>query len=460
MKIAVLNGSPKGDLSVTMQYVHYIQKKLPQHELEIHHISQRIKKIEKDEETFQEIVDAIAAADGVLWATPVYYLLVPAQYKRFIELIWERGVQKVLAGKYAAALTTSIRFYDHTAHNYLHAVSDDLEMRFVDSYSAYMADLMDEVERGKLISFAAEFLAAMEQGAPTARAYHPLDGQAFAYQPGAPQGQVDLGGKKILLVTDLGPGQENLAGMIERFRRAFEPEVPMVNLHELDIKGGCQGCLSCGYDNQCAYQDKDEFVHFYEHQVKTADLLVFAAATRDRYLSARWKTYFDRSFYNGHVPTLIGRQVGLLISGPLSQNANLRQILQAYTELQLANLAGIVTDESGDSAAVDARLDQLAHRLVRYADLAYMRPPTFLREGGKKLFRDEIWGHLRVTFQADHKKYKELGLYDFPQKEWAIRVQNALIPPLFRIRAVREQFKKQIKPGMVQPYKKVVEREG
>jgi hypothetical protein len=149
-----------------------------------------------------------------------------------------------------------------------------------------------------------------------------------------------------------------------------------------------------------------------------------------------------------------------LISGPLGQNANLRQVLQAYMELHLANLAGIVTDESGDSAAVDALLDDLARRLVRYTDLSYKRPPTFLMVGGQKLFRDEVWSHLRVAFQADHRKYKELGWYDFPQKEWAIRIQNLLVPPLLKIPTIREQFRKRIKPGMVEPYKKIVEREG
>jgi len=53
MKITVLNGSPKGDISVTMQYVAYIRKIFPQHELKIINISQRIDKIEKDESVFQ-----------------------------------------------------------------------------------------------------------------------------------------------------------------------------------------------------------------------------------------------------------------------------------------------------------------------------------------------------------------------------------------------------------------------
>ena len=59
MKIAVLNGSPKGNISVTMQYVHFIQKKFPQHELKIFNISQEIRKIERDEKAFQGIIDEV-----------------------------------------------------------------------------------------------------------------------------------------------------------------------------------------------------------------------------------------------------------------------------------------------------------------------------------------------------------------------------------------------------------------
>jgi hypothetical protein len=55
---------------------------------------------------------------------------VHGNYKRFIELITERGVQDAFAGKYTATLSTSIHFYDHTAHNYMHAVCDDLNMKY------------------------------------------------------------------------------------------------------------------------------------------------------------------------------------------------------------------------------------------------------------------------------------------------------------------------------------------
>jgi NAD(P)H-dependent FMN reductase len=108
MKLIVLNGSPKGEDSITLQYVGYIRKHLPQHDFKIIHVSQHIKKIERDLEVFQEIIDKVRSADGVLWSFGLWVLCVPAQYMRFIELISERGVEDAFENKYAAVMTTSI----------------------------------------------------------------------------------------------------------------------------------------------------------------------------------------------------------------------------------------------------------------------------------------------------------------------------------------------------------------
>jgi multimeric flavodoxin WrbA len=457
MKITVLNGSPKGDTSVTMQYVHYVQKEYPQHELKIINISQRIKKIEVDEHVFQEILDEIRSSDGVLWASPVYFFLIPANYKRFIELISERNAENVFAEKHTAFLSTSVHFFDHTAHNYIHAVCDDLGMRYAGSFSADMGDLHKAKERERLRLFAGSFFQTIEDNSLTSKRYLPVAWRDFDYLPGEARDTVDAGEKKVVVVTDSRDHQLNLIRMVERFKASFSSDVEVINLHDLDIKGSCLGCIQCAYDNQCVYKDKDDYINFYNSKVKTADILVFAGTITDRYLSSRWKMFFDRSFFNGHAPSLIGKQIGFIISGPLSQIPNLRQVLESWTEIQLANLAGFVTDEYEDAAQIDTLMQNLAKNLVQFADSGYIRTPTFLGVGGKKLFRDEIWGRLRFPFRADYLTYKKLGVFDFPQSKCKLRFQSAIMTLLSKSPTFRKEVNKRMKDEMIKPLQKVLE---
>ncbi len=79
-------------------------------------------------------------SDGVIWAFPLYVFLVCSQYKRFIEMITEKGAQDAFAGKYVTVLSTSVHFFDNTAHNYMHGICDDLDMKYVEPFSADMDD--------------------------------------------------------------------------------------------------------------------------------------------------------------------------------------------------------------------------------------------------------------------------------------------------------------------------------
>jgi multimeric flavodoxin WrbA len=456
MKITILNGSPKGDNSVTIQSVEYLQKKFPQHDLNVVHISQRIKGIERDETAFREIIAEVEASAGVLWTFPLYLLLVPAQYKRFIELIFERGAQDAFAGKYTAAISTSIHFYDHIAHRYVQGICDDLDMKFTGSFSADMLDLLNEQERERLVQFGTHFFDAIENQRATSKRFVPLKERGFEYAPGEGPREIDAGDKKVMILTDARAHQTNLLRMVDRFQATFATEVEVINLNDLDIKSGCLGCLQCGYANECVFEGQDDFCDFYNEQVLTADILIFAGAMTDRYLSSRWKTYFDRSFFFGHRPILIGKQIGFIISGPLGQNANLRELLEGYGQWQKANVVGFVSDEFGSSAEIDGRLQNLATRAVRFAESGYIEPATFLGVGGWKVFRDDIWGRLRTAFQADHRSYKELGIYDFPQRDLRTRLMTWFMAPLIKIPAVRKQVQKMFKKGVSQRHQRVV----
>lgn len=457
MKITVLNGSPKGKQSVTMQYVHFIQQQFPQHELKILNVTQRIRKLENDVQAFQEVLDDVASSDGVLWAFPLYTCLVHSDYKRFIELLWERDMRDVFKGKYAASLSTSIHFYDHTAHNYIHAICEDLDMKYVDAYSASMRDLFDKDKQRSICLFAEQMFEAINTNAPTLKQYAPISYMQPEYTPGDVAAGIDPDSQKILIITDAENEQSNEWKMVEHFRATFTKPVEVMNLHDLDMKGGCMGCLQCGYDNTCAWEGKDEYVEFYKTKVQIADVLIFAGTIKDRYLSSRWKSFFDRRFFNTHSPKLLGKQFGLLISGPLSQIPNLREILEAFVELQHSHLVGIVTDEWGDSVALDAQIQHLASQSILYAEQRYLKPQTFLGVGAMKVFRDEIWGPLRFVFQADHRYYKEHGFYDFPQQEYKVRLLNVLGSIIMKLKGFRERFyKKELKPGMVRGFRKVL----
>ncbi len=376
MNIVVLNGSPKGMTSVTMQYVQWLQKKFSTHKFTILCVCHDLNRLEDDELAFGEVLKEVAAADGVLWAFPLYYLLVHAHYKRFIELVFERGARPAYEGKYAAILTTSIKFFDHTAHAYVHGISDDLGMTFVGTYSAKMFDLLQAPERDRLALFFEAFLQAIADRAAFPRQFPPVLPHEFRYEPGTPCAPADLAGKKILVLTDAEDPESNLSRMTFCLLRAIRGDVTVVNLHEISIRGGCVGCLQCGLDNECVYRDKDEIRATYE-RLKAADVVILAGTIRDRYLTARWKLFFDRGFYMNHVPIFAAKQVAWLVSGPLRQLANLRQILQGYLDCQRANLVSIVTDECKESTELDRLLDGRAARLSRSAPWDTLLPTPF-----------------------------------------------------------------------------------
>jgi len=454
MKITVLNGSPKGDLSVTMQYVHYIRKKLPHHEFTIHNISMNINKIMKNKEAFNHITDDIRLSDGLIWAFPVYKGLVPSQYMRFIERISEPDYKDIFQNKFTAALSTSARVFDHTAHNYVRAVCDDLDMRYIDYYSADYQDLNNEAERNRLIHFAQNFVNAIEKDFSPGKMYRPLNFSNFIYKPGRAKTKINPRGKKILVLTCSLDNKTNLGKMIDRFKRSFSGGVEVVDLNDIDIKGGCRGCLKCWYDNNCIYHDG--FLNFFNSKIISADILITAGAIRGRYYSYKLKEFADRTFFNHHRPCFNGKQVAEIASGPFSQLANIMDVAVGSSEFSQANYAGYVTDEYEDSAVIDEKLHNLAEQLVYLSSRSYIRPVTYRGLGAHKIIRDLTWSKLRALMPDDHRHHKENHLYDFPYKDYKSILFNLTMTPLIRIPAFRKEMTKKMDSFMILPYKLIV----
>lgn len=444
MKVVILNGSPKGEYSITLQYIRFLQKCFPLSTYKMFHVAQKIKAIEKNEEQFQMIVDEVHEADIVLWSFGVWVLAVAAQYLRFIELIFDRKKEGAFSGKYTAAISTSINYFDHMAHNYIRATCEDLGMSFLDSLSFDIVDLKSEAKREILETSAKLLFERVESRGMTSRQYYPMTVQTFDYQPEQPTGSISTNGQKVLILTDQYDRSSNQGKMINRFRQLFADSIDLVNLSDIDIRGACLGCMRCGYDYQCVY--KDGFADFYNNRVRTADIIIIAGSLKGRFLSSQWKTFFDRAFFWNHTPSLEKKQIAYLISGPLSQNENLNQFLEAsVTARQNANLIDIISDECEDSAKIDAQLNDLAQRAVKMAALKHIKPMNFLAVGGNKVFRDNIWGRLRGLWQADHRYYKKNGFYDFPQYQLKFRIMIPMLMMLTKIPAFRKKFYRNVK---------------
>ena len=148
MKIAVINGSPKGKYSITLQTVRYLERKYPEHEFCVLHAGQKIKALEKD---FSEAKTLLESSDALLFSYPVYTFLAPSQLHRFIELIKQNNV--ALEDKYATQISTSKHFYDVTAHKYIEENVLDLGMRYIRGLSADLEDLLKEKAEGKPSNF-------------------------------------------------------------------------------------------------------------------------------------------------------------------------------------------------------------------------------------------------------------------------------------------------------------------
>ena len=176
MNILVINGSPKGKNSITLQTCLYLQKKYPVHTFEIFHAAQKIGKLEKD---VAPAAEALARADILLFSYPVYTFIAPSQLHRFLELVKEHGVD--VSGKIATQLTTSKHFYDTTAHRYIQDNVQELGMRFLRGLSADMEDLPTKKGQQEAESWFRHLIWSAEQG--IFEPYWPIDSPRSRHGP-------------------------------------------------------------------------------------------------------------------------------------------------------------------------------------------------------------------------------------------------------------------------------------
>ena len=442
MNILVLNGSPKGKNSITLQTLLYLQKKNPEHTFEVLHVGQKIKSLTKD---FSPALEAIAKADVLLFSYPVYTFIAPCQLHRFISLMKEHSAD--VSGKIATQISTSKHFYDVTAHRYIQDNVQEMGMHFIRGLSADMEDLPTKKGQQEADSWFAHFVWCAENR--YFEPYYPIPAPTTPVPVTVPEEHFEGKPGDVVIIADLKENDTQLAGMISRFRRKLPYATRVFNLREFPFKGGCLGCFRCAVSGKCVH--KDGFDEYLRTKIQTADSMVYAFSIEDHSMGALFKTYDDRQFCNGHRTVTIGMPVGYLISGNLGAEENLRTIIEGRAQVGSNILAGIATDEVDTDAAIDAFAANLSYALEH----KNTGPQNFYGVGGMKIFRDLIY-QMRGFMRADHKFFKSHGQYDFPQKQWPKSLAMYLIGAMMANPKLHSKMDGKMNEGMLMPYTKVL----
>ena len=448
MKVLVLNGSPAGENSITLQTALYIGSCFPDAALQILHVGKQIRAMEKN---FAESREALEKADLILFCYPVYTFLVPSQLHRFIELIKESGVD--LKDKYASQISTSKHFYDVTAHQFIRDNCDDLGMRSIRGLSADMEDLLSEKGQKEALDFFRYVRWCMEH--QVYEPVYPRENGAALRETTVPDRAGEKKGNsglRIALVTDI-PDSENgrLRKMADRFIGKFDGEVTEVNLHGFRFFGGCQGCFHCASDGTCIY--KDGFQELLRERIQTADAIVYAYTVKDHSMGYRFKLFDDRQFCNGHRTVTMGKPVGYLVDGALSSEMNLKMLMEARAQVGGNFLAGIACNQTDP----DGEIDRLALSLKYAVEQGYQPPKNFYGVGGLKIFRDLIY-QMQGLMKEDHRFYKEHGFYDFPQKKKGMILGMYLVGAMMNNEKLNRKIGSRMTEGMLMPYQKVLKK--
>ena len=444
MNILVINGSPKGKYSITLQTVRYLERKFEGHSFTVLNAGQSIRSIEKD---FTKSREMLLSADAIIFSYPVYTFIAPCQLHRFIELLKADGVD--LSGKFATQITTSKHFYDITAHRYVEDNCHDLGLRYVKGLSADMDDLLTEKGREVAEKFFAHFLWCCDNGI-----FEKAPSRISTYEQKQATEAISTEKKSgdIVIITDNTDENSNLARMIARLRAVLPFDSRVVNIAEYPFSGGCLGCFNCAVSARCVY--KDGFDEFLRNNIQKADSIVYAFTVRDHSMGSRFKMYDDRNFCNGHRTVTVGMPVGYLVSGELSAEENLRNIIEARAEVGHNFLAGVATDERDPDGEIDALVLQIEYALTN----KYVPTQNFWGIGGMKIFRDLIYT-MQGMMRADHKFYKKGGYYkDFPQKHKGTIIKMYLVGFLLSNEKIRRKMGNAMNEGMLMPYNKLFEK--
>jgi multimeric flavodoxin WrbA len=379
MKILVINGSPKGEYSITYQTARYLHMKFPDDQYNVLHVAANIDQFGND---ILPVLIAMEEADLILFCYPVYSMLAPSQMMHFMEIIKASKVR--LSGKYMTQVTTSEHFFDMTAHRYIEENCNDLGMKVLPGLSQRTGDLLTkkgQLDAIKFWSYIRHCVMQDEYSEEKNIAERKYVSGRNIYTPSISKTAKDAQ-YKVLIITDCAKEDQQLRNMIIDFRHALKYESTVENLHYKHFKAGCNGCLKCAVNSKCIY--KDGFELLIQNKLAMADAVVFAFNIVDHSTGYVMQMYEDRQFCSPLHDIIKDKPIAYITSGDLADEDNLCTVLEARAEMMRNFIAGYATDEENTEHSIQKTADKLSYALYHRMSL----PETFYGMAGARMLRE------------------------------------------------------------------------
>jgi len=442
MKILVLNGSPRGEYSVTKQYMLFLTKLFSKDDFKTLNAGQLIPSYKK-EDNINILRNDINDSDLIIISYPVYTFLPPSQLYEFLEILNKNNID--FKNKFITQFTTSKHFYDVTAHKVLKECILDLNGKYVEGLSSDMEDLTNN-NTDEIIKW---FKFVKEQVINEIfETREKINKDINFYNRVINTEKEKTNNKTIALITDYKDNQ-SLKNMIDDYVSLSPYKVITYNLNDINIKCGCLGCLNCTINGACKI--KDDYNSMLD-EINKADAFVNAFEIKNHSMSSLFKKYYDRQFVNGHRPINAGKPFAYIISGNISCERTLIEYIEQKSSVGGNYNSGIISDEYNTLKSIESSLYKMQYVLEN--DVKHQH--DFYEIGGMKIFRDMIWT-MRGLMKDDYIYYKENDFFDFPQKNRKKMIGIKLVGFLLRNKKISKKMGNVLNDGMISPYKKIID---
>lgn len=454
MKFVVFNGSPKGKYSSTLQFVRYIENKDKESEFKYINISQDIKRIKKNPKMFDEILEKVDICDAVIWCFPVYSFMIPYQLLAFIEILYKSNCIKCFSKKYSFSIITSKNTFNNFSYNYIRNVSEDFGLKYYGTYFTQSEDLFIKDTKRKLNQFYEEIKWNITNKALLNKKFPNINKRNFEYK--APYDYKEKVKKRqfdIVLLTDCSDPNSNLYKMIELFCKAMSNEVRIIDVASLQIDGGCIGCLHCDVEGVCIYHDG--FSEYWKKNILLADCIIYATDISNHWVNPIWKCIEDRLFCMGTSINEIGKVIGYIVTGDLSQEKNLQEYIETKSEINRQYLVDIITDEFQSNEDISNTIISFSERIINILEKKYTMTLSYRGIYGTKAYSDLITA-IKGSSSEEVQFYKKNVEFDENKRRNSPKISVKLA--VWRLMSKKSRLKilRNIKEQSLKKYDKAI----